>query len=147
MNTENLSTQLLDTREAMLETLHMAYQYSLDTGCLSTGRERSHRSWGMTKKRLSTARQKELGRRLAEYWLTKSSKENAVALALATESGQRMGAYLSAQQAARESDAASTALSMTAESDARMNTYTATQRAALEAEGRAMTAQDTTTTP
>ncbi len=52
----------------MLETLKLAYQHVLDTGLISTGRERSHRSWGMTRKRLSVKRERELGRRLAEYW-------------------------------------------------------------------------------
>ena len=101
MNTENPPSPPLDSREAMLETLRMAYRFVLDQCAVMRGGEPT---------RLNHEDEKELGRRLAQYWELKN--DCAVA----------------------------TALGMVAESDARMNTYTPTQRAALEAEGRAMAA-------
>ncbi len=55
----------LDSRAAMLETLKMAYRYMLDISQF----ELIH---GVGKKRLNATKQRELGRRLAEYWSMKT---------------------------------------------------------------------------
>lgn len=96
--TENPPTPPLDSREAMLETLHMAYQFVLD----------QYRSpLGPRPARLSDEDGRELGLRLAQYWDMKADYEDAVAVALAmtAESDARMNAYTSAQRAALEKEA------------------------------------------
>lgn len=108
MNTENPFTAPLDNRKAMLETLHMAYQFALDFVV----------GFNPPSPRLTDEQHRELGRRLALYWVMNP-----------------------------RSDAVATALEMVAESNARMNTYTAAQRAELEKEGRAIAAKDTVVTP
>lgn len=107
MNTESKPEFSLDTREAMLETLHMAYQFVLDEVARSMS--------GRAPTRLSDSDERELGRRLAQYWSMKAEWEDKVTFAL--------GAV--------------------AESDKRMNEYSPEQRALLEAQARALAAQST----
>ncbi len=49
----------LDSRESMLYTLHLAYQFALEQySCVES----------LNTKRLTTDQERDLGRRLAEYW-------------------------------------------------------------------------------
>lgn len=96
MKTENPSTPPLDTREAMLETLHMVYLWTLD--------EMDNSHW--FKPRLSAEDQCELGRRLSQYWDMKTPQSEAVstALTMTAESDARMNTYTPAQRAELEAE-------------------------------------------
>lgn len=64
MNTPAKPTPLLDSRETMLETLHMAYRFALDHSYLmGTARNQG---------RMHPDEEEGMGRRLAEYWQIKN---------------------------------------------------------------------------
>lgn len=104
MNTENPPAPPLNSREVMLETLHMAYQFVLD---------QSDRMYGRPYIRLDEKDEHELGRRLTQYWGMKAGYEDAVATALGmvADSDARMNTYTPAQRAALEAEGRALALS------------------------------------
>jgi hypothetical protein len=61
MKTKNKKQVEFGTREHMLETLHLSYQYALDNlGAAMFG--------NLDQQRLNGAKQKELGKSLSKYW-------------------------------------------------------------------------------
>lgn len=100
MNTKNSPTPSLDSREVMLETLNMAFQFALDVMDESNGRAPS---------RLTPKQAGEMGYRLAEYWNMKVDEAKvATALAMTAQSDARMNIYTSAERAELENEARAT---------------------------------------
>lgn len=101
MNSENLPTPPLDSREAMLETLKLAYRQILDFSSFPN----TYPGWKSN--RLTVEEAHELGRRLAQYWSMKTDRADAVptALSMVAESDARMNTYTPAQRAALEKEA------------------------------------------